>query len=68
MAKSVEEQIEQTLTAISEVEQRGQRFTIKDRELWRGDLRDLDKRAERLQRSAKRAANGGVRVQRVVPL
>ncbi|MHC2581375.1 hypothetical protein ACVI1J_006464 [Bradyrhizobium diazoefficiens] len=31
MAKTVEEQLEETLTSISTVEQNGQRYTIKDR-------------------------------------
>lgn len=68
MAKSVEEQLESVLTAIDAVEQKGQRFTIKDRELWRADLKHLEERRERLQREVERKAEGGIRVQRIVPL
>lgn len=68
MANSVEEQLSRVQDALDAVETRGQRFTIKDRELWRADLAALDKRAERLERKAARAARGGVRVQRIVPL
>lgn len=68
MAKTVEEQLAEVQDAIEAVEVRGQRFTIKDRELWRADLAALDKRAQRLEQAAKRAAAGGVRMQRIVPL
>jgi hypothetical protein len=68
MAKSVEEQLESTLAAIDAVENKGQRFTIKDRELWRADISELHKRAEMLQRQVDRKANGGLKVQRIVPL
>jgi hypothetical protein len=68
MAKSVEEQLESTLAAIDAVENKGQRFTIKDRELWRADISELHKRAETLQRQVDRKANGGLKVQRIVPL
>ncbi|WP_028165481.1 hypothetical protein [Bradyrhizobium elkanii] len=68
MAKSIEEQLESTLTSIQQVEQNGQRYTIKDRELWRGDLRQLDQRAQRLEKQAARAKRGGIRIQRVIPL
>lgn len=68
MTKSVEEQLKQVQDAIDSVETRGQRFTIKDRELWRPDLKALDERQDRLERKASRAARGGVRVQRIIPL
>ena len=68
MAKTVEEQLEETLTSISTVEQNGQRYTIKDRELWRADLRQLDQRAQRLEKQAARAKRGGIRTQRVIQL
>lgn len=68
MSKSVEEQLAEVEEAISTVEKRGQRYTIKDRELWRADLSALDKRAERLKKAASRESRGGVRVQRIVPL
>lgn len=68
MAKTVEEQLEETLTSISTVEQNGQRYTIKDRELWRADLRQLDQRAQRLEKQAAREKRGGLRIQRVIPL
>ncbi|MGJ4951852.1 hypothetical protein [Bradyrhizobium sp. HKCCYLS20291] len=68
MAKSVEEQLEETLNSISAIEQKGQRYTIKDRELWRADLRQLDQRAQRLEKQAARAKAGGIKSQRVIPL
>ncbi|MGX9427993.1 hypothetical protein [Bradyrhizobium sp. LeoA1S1] len=68
MAKSIEEQLESTLNSIQQVEQSGQRYTIKDRELWRGDLRQLDQRAQRLEKQAAREKRGGIRIQRVIPL
>ncbi|MGJ4942473.1 MULTISPECIES: hypothetical protein [unclassified Bradyrhizobium] len=68
MAKTVEEQLESTINSITQVEQNGQRYTIKDRELWRGDLRQLDQRAQRLEKAAARQKRGGIRTQRVVPL
>ncbi|WP_047308791.1 hypothetical protein [Rhodopseudomonas palustris] len=68
MAKSVEEQLESTLNSIHQIETGGQRYTIKDRELWRGDLRILDRRAERLEKQVARQKRGGIRMQRVVPL
>lgn len=68
MAKSVEEQLEETSAALAAVESRGQRFTIKDREVWRADHKSLDKRAERLEKAVARQKRGGVRVQRIVPL
>lgn len=68
MAKSVEEQLEDVQNAITAVETRGQRMTIKDREIWRANLKELDQRSERLEKAAARRARGGVRVQRIVPL
>ena len=50
------------------VEQRGQRFKIKDREVWRADLNALGKRADRFAVAAARQKTGGVRIQRIVPL
>lgn len=67
-AKSVEEQLEETLHAISVVESGGQRYTIKDRELWRADLRTLEQRAQRLEKAVKNKARGGAKIQRVIPL
>jgi|GEM_PF-2192323 len=68
MAKSVEEQLEETEAAIAAVESRGQRFTIKDRELWRADLKHLEARRESLKRELARSKRGGIRVQRIIPL
>ncbi|MGJ4995726.1 MULTISPECIES: hypothetical protein [unclassified Bradyrhizobium] len=68
MAKSVEEQLEETLNSISTVESNGQRYTVKDRELWRADLRQLDQRAQRLEKQAARQKAGGIKMQRVIPL
>jgi hypothetical protein len=68
MTKSVEEQLAETLDSIQKVEQGGQRYTIKDREVWRGDLQVLDQRAIRLERRAARKLRGGITVKRVIPL
>jgi len=68
MAKSVEEQLEETLESIRQIEKSGQRYTIKDRELWRGDLKVLDQRAQRLEKAASRSKSGGVKIQRIIPL
>jgi hypothetical protein len=68
MAQSVEEQLATTLEAINKVETSGQRYTNGERELWRGDLSALDKRAQRLETKAARAKAGGIRIQRVIPL
>jgi hypothetical protein len=68
MTKSVDEQLAENEAAISAVETRGQRFTIKDREVWRADLKALDERQQRLERKVERAKAGGIRVQRIVPL
>jgi hypothetical protein len=66
--KSIEEQLEETLKAIGVVESNGQRYTIKDRELWRADLKTLDARATKLKQQLERQQRGGVRIQRVIPL
>lgn len=68
MAKSVEEQLEENAAAISAVEARGQRFTIKDREVWRADHKSLTDRQDKLERKLARQRSGGVRVTRIVPL
>jgi hypothetical protein len=68
MAQSVEEQLATTLEAIHKVETSGQRYTNGERELWRGDLKDMDARAKRLETKVSRAKAGGVRIQRVIPL
>lgn len=61
--------------AITSVAERGQRYRIGDRELWRGDLEWLFSERRRLEplaaREAQAAANcgvSGIRVRRVVPL
>jgi hypothetical protein len=66
--KTVDEQLAASLDAIDKIESGGQRYTIKDREVWRGDLEVLDKRALRLERKASRQRNGGLTIQRVIPL
>ncbi len=68
MAKSVEEQLAEVEEAIEVVQKNGQRYTIADRELWRADLADLEKRRKSLKAEADRKARGGVRAVRVVPL
>ncbi|GLR97450.1 hypothetical protein GCM10007858_50920 [Bradyrhizobium liaoningense] len=53
---------------LREIGTSGQRYTIKDRELWCADLRQLDQRAQHLEKRAARAKRGGIRTQRVIPL
>lgn len=69
------DQLAEVNAAISAVADRGQRYRIGDREVWRGDLEWLFSERHRLEpiaaREAQAAANGGVsgiRVRRVVPL
>lgn len=63
-------QINEAITSVSE---RGQRYRIGDRELWRGDLEWLFSERRRLEPLAARelqlASTGvsGIRVRRVVP-
>ncbi|WP_311276160.1 hypothetical protein [Methylobacterium sp. WCS2018Hpa-22] len=67
MAKSVEDQLADNAAAIEAVEQRGARVTVKDREIWRAPLGELEARAERLEKKVARQKRGGLRVQRIIP-
>lgn len=69
------DQLAQINDAITTITERGQRYRIGERELWRGDLEWLFSERRRLEplaaREAQAEANGGVagiRVRRVVPL
>lgn len=63
---------EQALTtlnaAIYAVETKGQRYTIGDRELWRGDLRWMYPERARLEKVCSARARKGPRFSRVIPL
>jgi hypothetical protein len=48
--------------------EKSQRYTIGDRELWRGDLRWMYPERKRLELKVAQAARGGLRVRRVIPL
>jgi hypothetical protein len=48
--------------------QSGQRYTIGDRELWKGDLRWMYPERARLELKVAALARGGLRVRRVIPL
>jgi hypothetical protein len=54
--------------AIYSVETKGQRYTIGDRELWRGDLRWMYPERARLEKIVNARARKGPRFHRVVPL
>lgn len=55
--------------AITAVSDRGQRYKIGDREVWRGDLEWLYKERTRLEPKAVAEARGaGMRIRRVIPL
>lgn len=58
----------QVNAAIAAVELRGQRYTIGNRELWRGDLRWMYPERARLEAVVRAQNRGGMRVRRVVPL
>lgn len=63
---------EQALAGVNEairaIELRGQRYTIGDRELWRGDLRWLFPERARLEKIVNSRRRGGPRFRRVIPL
>jgi hypothetical protein len=48
--------------------EKSQRYTIGDRELWRGDLRWMYPERARLEQKVAQLARGGVRLRRIVPL
>lgn len=56
--------------AITAVTERGQRYKIGDREVWRGDLEWLFAERKRLEPLAQGEARGGTgpRIRRVIPL
>ena len=68
MSQSVDEQLQQVEAALGTVETSGQRYRIKDRELWRADHASLETRRDKLERKAARQKRGGIRVTRIVPL
>lgn len=69
-SQSFVSQLAEVNAAITTIMERGQRYTIGDRELWRGDLRWLFEERQRLTPLAAREISGsnGIRVRRVVPL
>ena len=68
MSKSVAEQLEQVEAALDAVETGGQRYRIKERELWRANHAELEARRDKLEKKARREKRGGIRVARIVPL
>jgi hypothetical protein len=54
--------------AIYKIEQKGQRYKIGERELWRADIRWLYPERARLEKIVRSARRGGPRFGRVVPL
>lgn len=68
MSKTVAEQLEQVEAALDAVETSGQRYRIKDRELWRADHEKLEARRDKLEKKVRREKRGGIRVARIVPL
>lgn len=55
--------------AITAVSERGQRYKIGDREVWRGDLEWLYQERRRLEPLATAETRGsGMRIRRVIPL
>lgn len=59
-------QVNEAITAVSE---RGQRYKIGEREVWRGDLEWLYAERRRLEPLAAGEVRGGrLRIRRVVPL
>jgi hypothetical protein len=48
--------------------EKSQRYTIGDRDLWRGDLRWMYPERARLEKLVASQARGGVRLRRIVPL
>lgn len=68
MATPYSDQLAEINRAITAVVERGQRYKIGDRELWRPDAEWLFAERRRLEPLAKREASGGIRVRRVVPL
>lgn len=68
MATPYQDQLAEINRAITAVVERGQRYRIGDRELWRPDLEWLRSERARLEPLAAREKQGGIRVRRVVPL
>lgn len=63
------EQLAEINAAITAIVQRGQRYRIGDREVWRGDLEWLTAERRRLTPlAAREARGGGMTMRRIVPL
>ena len=57
--KTYAQQLEEVQAAIEAIEKRGQSYTIGDRQLTRGNLRELYEREQKLRALAAREADGG---------
>lgn len=66
--KTYQEQLESVQATIEEIEIRGQSTDVNGRTLTRGNLATLYEREKYLRRMVGRAARGGVRGRRGVPL
>lgn len=64
-ARTLEEQLAEVEKAIEAVETKGQRYAIKDRELYRADLKTLYSERDRLRQAVSRRA-GRSRVRRII--
>ena len=60
-SRSPAERLVQIEQAIETIETKGQRYTIKDRELWRADLKTLYAERDRLRAQVNRSGRRRVR-------
>ena len=66
--ESPQVQLERVQTAIAAIESGSQSYTILGRSFTKADLRTLYAREQYLVAKVARAARGGIRIQRVIPL
>jgi hypothetical protein len=68
VAKTYSEQLDSVQGAIAAIEGGSQSYSVLGRTFTRGDLGTLYEREAWLRRQVDRAARGGLRIQRVIPL
>lgn len=66
--ESLQVQLERVQRAIAAIEGGNQSYTILGRSFTKGDLKTLYQRETQLKSAVARAARGGIRMQRVIPL
>jgi hypothetical protein len=66
--KTPQQALHELNLAIEAVEVRGQRYTIGDRELWRGDIRWMYPERARLEALVRKTQRGGLTIRRAIPL